>query len=62
MEREKYSNELNKIPESAKTIAQRRRREDLEREMGILGRNISGLKAKLKELDALWAYIIQVNV
>jgi predicted nucleic acid-binding Zn-ribbon protein len=53
MEREKYSNELNKIPESAKTIAQRRRREDLEREMGILGRNISGLKAKLKELDAL---------
>jgi len=52
MEREKYQNEFNKIPESAKTIAQRRRRDDLEREISILNKNISSLKNKLKELDS----------
>jgi predicted nucleic acid-binding Zn-ribbon protein len=53
IERDKYKAEYDKIPENAKTIAQRRRREDLERELGILNRNIGGLKNKLRELEAL---------
>lgn len=53
MERDKFKNEFEKIPENAKTIAQKRRREDLERELSILGKNIASLKTKLKDLDAL---------
>ena len=44
MERDKYKNEYDKIPENAKTIAQKRRREDLERELSILNKNIGSLK------------------
>ena len=53
MERDKYKNEYDKIPENAKTIAQKRRREDLEREISILNKNIGNLKTKLRDLDAL---------
>lgn len=53
LERDKYKAEFDKIPENAKTIAQRRRREELERELDILGKNIGSLKAKLRDLEAL---------
>ena len=53
MERDKFKAEFDKIPENAKTIAQRRRREDLERELGILNKQIGGLKTKLRELEAI---------
>lgn len=45
--------EFDKIPDNAKTIAQRRRREELDTEIKIVNKNISGLKNKLRELDAL---------
>ena len=53
MERDKFKNEFDKIPENPKTIAQKRRREDLEREISILNKNIASMKIKLRELDAL---------
>ena len=53
MERDKYKNEYDKIPENPKTIAQKRRREELERELSILNKNIASLKTKLREFDAL---------
>ena len=53
MERDKYKNEFEKIPENPKTIAQKRRREELERELSILNKNIASMKTKLKEMDAL---------
>jgi predicted nucleic acid-binding Zn-ribbon protein len=53
MEKKKMSMEYDKIPESAKTIAQKRRRADLEREIKILDRNISSLKKKLRDMQAL---------
>ena len=52
MEKDKYKAEFNKIPENAKTIAQRRRREDLERELDILNKNIYSLRTKLKDLES----------
>jgi predicted nucleic acid-binding Zn-ribbon protein len=53
MEKDKYKNEFDKIPENPKTIAQKRRREELERELSILNKNIASLKTKLRDLDAL---------
>jgi predicted nucleic acid-binding Zn-ribbon protein len=53
MEKKKLNMEYDKIPESAKTIAQKRRRADLEREMKILDKNISSLKKKLRDMQAL---------
>ena len=53
MERDKFKNEFDKIPENPKTIIQKRRKEDLERELGILNKNIASLKTKLRELDAI---------
>ena len=48
------TSELSKLPESGhRTIAQRRRREELERDLGIIGKSISGLKNKLRDMDAL---------
>lgn len=44
--------EYDKIPESAKTIAQKRRRGDLEREIKIIDKNISSLKKKLRDMQA----------
>jgi hypothetical protein len=45
--------EFDKIPENAKTIVQRRRRDELDRELAILGNNISSLKKKLRDFDVL---------
>lgn len=45
--------EFDKIPDGAKTIAQRRRKEELEREIQTSNKNISGLRNRLRELDAL---------
>ena len=53
IEQKKLQAEFDKIPESAKTIAQRKRREELEREINILNRNISSLKSKLRDMGAL---------
>ena len=53
MEKKKLNMEFDKIPESAKTIAQRRRRGDLEREIKILDKNISSLKKKLRDMEVL---------
>lgn len=53
LERDKFKNEFDKIPENPKTIAQKRRREDLERELQILNKNIVSMKTKLRELDAM---------
>ena len=51
LERDRYKAEFEKIPENAKTIAQRRRREELERELDILNKNIYSLKTKLKDFE-----------
>ena len=53
MEQGKLVREFDRIPENAKTIAQRRRKEDLDREIKIVNKNISNLKNKLREMDAL---------
>lgn len=53
MENKKMVMEFDKIPENAKTIAQRRRKGDLEREIKIINKNISSLKKKLRDLQAL---------
>jgi predicted nucleic acid-binding Zn-ribbon protein len=53
MEKKKLSMEFDKIPDSAKTIAQRRRKGDLEREIKILDKNISSLKKKLRDMQVL---------
>ena len=45
--------EYDRIPENAKKIDQRRRREELERDIKGINSSISGLKNKLRELDAL---------
>ena len=45
--------EFDKIPENAKTIAQRKWKSDLERELGILDWNISSLKGRLWDMGAL---------
>ena len=41
LEQKKLTAEFDKIPENAKTIAQRRRKEELDREIQILAKNIS---------------------
>ena len=53
MEKDKYKNEFDKIPENPKTIAQKRRKEELDRELSILNKNIASLKTKLRDMDAL---------
>ena len=53
MEKDKYKNEYEKIPENPKTIAQKRRKEELDRELSILNKNIASLKTKLRDMDAL---------
>ena len=54
MERDKLKDELAKIPENAKKGAQIRRREFLEEETQLLGRQIGTLKQKLRDLSAIW--------
>ena len=53
LDRDKYKAELDKIPENAKTIAQRRRREFLEQELKVVNKNISTMKQKLREMGEL---------
>ena len=53
MEQGKLVREFDRIPENAKTMAQRRRKEELDREIKIVNKNISNLKNKLREMDAL---------
>lgn len=53
MERDKLNDELNKIPQNAKTAAQIRRRTFLESETRLLSKNIGTLKNKLRDLEAL---------
>jgi len=54
--------EYDRIPDNAKTIAQRRRKEELERDIQISNKNVSGLKNKLRELDALHRWINDFNI
>ena len=61
LEKDKYKAEFDKIPDNAKTIAQRRRKEDLERELDILNKNIYSLKTKLKDLEQAWYPICYFN-
>lgn len=53
LDRDKYKAELDKIPENAKTIAQRRRREFLEQELKVVNKNISTMKQKLRDMGEL---------
>eukprot|EP00347_Sterkiella_histriomuscorum_P014376 403361104 len=53
IEKDKYKNEYGKIPENPKTIAQKRRKQELETELQILGKNIASLKSKLRDCGAL---------
>lgn len=53
IDKDKYKSELDKIPENPKTIAQRSRREFLEEELKVIGRNISTMKQKLRDLGGL---------
>jgi len=53
LDKDRYKNEFDKIPEAAKTIAQRRRREFLEQELKVINKNISTLKSKLRDLGEL---------
>jgi len=53
MERKRFKDEFDKLPHHPKTIVQKRRREELDRELQILGKNIGNLKQKLRELGAL---------
>ncbi len=53
LERDKFKNEFDRLPENPKTIVQKRRREELERDLAILNKNIASLKTKLRDLDAI---------
>tara|TARA_B110000285_G_C15068200_1_gene586380 strand:- start:75 stop:377 length:303 start_codon:yes stop_codon:yes gene_type:complete len=53
LDKDKYKGEFDKIPESAKTIAQRRRKEFLEGELKLISKNIGGLKQKLRDMGEL---------
>ena len=54
LEQKKLVSEFDRIPENAKTMAQRRRKEELEREIKDVNKNISGMRNKLREMDALF--------
>jgi hypothetical protein len=53
LEKQRLESEYSKIPEHAKQIAVRRRREDLELELSILDTNIANMKNKLRGMNAL---------
>ena len=55
IDKDKYKAELEKIPESAKTMAQIRRREFLESELKLTTKNIGNLKSKLRDMGELSA-------
>lgn len=52
MEKKRLDGELSRIPNS-KTAAQRRREGELELELDIVNTNISNIKSKLLNLNAL---------
>ena len=56
IDKDKYKAELEKIPESAKTMAQIRRREFLESELKLTTKNIGNLKQKLRDMGELSSY------
>lgn len=56
IDKDKYKAELEKIPESAKTMAQIRRREYLESELKLTTKNIGNLKQKLRDMGELSSY------
>ena len=49
----KYKAEFDKIPESAKTMAQIKRRKFLDDELKILSKNIGKMKQKLRDMGEL---------
>lgn len=54
LEQKKLQAELDKVPESGhRTMVQRRRREELERDLKLIGGSVSGIRNKLRDLDAL---------
>ena len=53
IDRDKYKGEFDKIPENAKTMAQKRRRQFLEGELKLLNKNIGTLKQKLRDMGEL---------
>jgi hypothetical protein len=48
LEKEKKVGEFGKMPEVCKTVASKRRRDELELEISILDTNIASLKSKLR--------------
>jgi len=57
IDRDKHKMELAKIPENAKTMAQIRRRQFLEQELKLLGKNIGSMKSKLRDMGELSSQI-----
>ena len=53
IDKDKYKNEFDKIPENAKTMAQIRRRQFLDSELNLLNKNIGTLKQKLRDMGEL---------
>jgi hypothetical protein len=53
IDKDKYKAEFDKIPESAKTMAQIKRRKFLEDELKILSKNIGKMKQKLRDMGEL---------
>lgn len=53
IDRDAKKMELDKIPDNAKTIAQIRRRDFLEKDIKSLGTKISGLKNRLRDMGEL---------
>lgn len=54
LEQKKLQAELDKVPESGhRTMVQRRLREELERDLKLIGGSVSGIRNKLRDLDAL---------
>lgn len=46
--------EFDRIPDNAKTIAQRRRKAELERELQIAAKSVSTLRNKLRDMKVLY--------
>jgi hypothetical protein len=53
IDKDKYKAEFDKIPESAKTMAQIKRRKFLDDELKILSKNIGKMKQKLRDMGEL---------
>jgi uncharacterized phage infection (PIP) family protein YhgE len=53
MDKKRLDDELSKIPPQSRRIAQLKRKEDIELELQILNSNISTIKTKLRQLNAL---------